>query len=98
MNDEKKYNEIILSMTDSDGDIVEYELLDIVELDNIEYAVLLPLITFDKKVEIYVMKHSEDKTKTYYFPEKNNYVIMKVYEIFKEKYQKHYPDYLNFKD
>ena len=53
MNDEKKYNEIILSMTDSDGDIIEYELLDIVELDNIEYAILLPLITFDKKVEIY---------------------------------------------
>lgn len=98
MSNEKRYDEIVLSMTDADGDMVEYELLDIVELDDIEYAVLLPKVSFDKKVEVYSMKHSEDKTQTYYYPEQNNYIAMKVYNMFKEKYQKYYPHYLNFKD
>lgn len=98
MDNEKKYNEIILTVTDSDGDVVEYELLDVVELDNIEYAVLLPKVSFNKQVEIYSMQHSEDKTQTYYTPEQNNYIAMKVYTIFKEKYQRYYSDYLNFKD
>lgn len=98
MSDNNKYSEIIIDMIDSDNNIIEYELLDIVELDNTEYAVLLPKELFEKKVEIYVMTHSEDKTKTFYTPEKNNYIIMKVYNMFKQKYKTHYPDYLTFKD
>ena len=95
---DKAKDEIILELFDESKNIHKYKLLDIVVYENNEYAVLLPQGSFDKEVEIFRMKHSEDKSATLYKAETNNYIINQVYETFKEKYQKYYGDIIKFED
>lgn len=91
-------NEIIIELLDQSKEIHKYKLLDIVLYNDVEYAVMLPEYTLDGMVEVFKMKHTEDKSATLYKAETNNYIIMQVYEMFKEKYQKYYNNRLTFTD
>ena len=91
-------DEIIIELFDESKQSHKYILLDIVVYNDNEYAVLLPQYSTDSKVEIYRMKHTEDKSATLYKAETNNYIIMQVYEMFKEKYQQYYSDRIKFED
>jgi uncharacterized protein YrzB (UPF0473 family) len=98
---DKKNDEIIIELFDKEKKSHKYELLDIVVYNDVEYAVLLPkdgLFNNDSEVEIFKMKHTDDKSATLYEAEKNNYIIMQVYESFKEKYQKYYSNRIKFED
>lgn len=95
---ENKENDIFIELYDESKHQTKYKLLDIVLYENSEYAVMIQEKSTDDLVEIFKMKHSEDKTKTIYKPESNNYIIMQVYETFKEKYQKYYSNRIKFND
>ena len=85
--DEELDNIIILN--DEDGNEVQFEFLDLIELDGEEYVVLLPVEDEESengevvilKVESYVSVEDEE-------------VLNKVFEIFKEKFK----DEFNFID
>ena len=89
---------IILELFDEAKQAHTYELLDIVKYKGKEYVVLLPTNPEDNEVEIFQTKHSEGYTETTYIPEKNDYIIMQVYNMFKEKFKKYYSDRIVFED
>lgn len=95
---DKANDKIIVELYDEQKQVHKYQLLDIVKYDNKEYAVMIKEYSIDLEVEIFKIRHSKDKSATLYEAEKNNYIIMQVYEIFKEKYQKYYSEYIKFKD
>ena len=95
---DKTNDKIIIELYDQAKQIHKYELLDIVKYDENEYAVMLPEYSLDGEVEIFKLKHSNDKSATLYKPELNNYIASQVYEIFKEKFQKYYSERIKFKD
>ena len=71
-------------------------MLDIIIYDEKEYAVMLPEYSLDGEVEIFKLKHFNDKSATLYKPESNDYINMQVYELFKEKFQKYYSNRIKF--
>ena len=95
---ENSNDKIIIELFDNNKQSKKYELLDIEFFDDVEYAVMIQEYSIDKEVEIFRLKHTEDKSATLYKPETNNYIIMQVYEMFKEKYQKYYSNRIKFED
>ena len=91
-------NSVILELFDDDRNSIKYELLDIVNFEEIEYAVMMKQYAVDGEVEIFQLKHTADKSATLYKPVKNDYIIMQVYEMFKEKYQNDYKGHIKFED
>jgi hypothetical protein len=91
-------NSVILELFDDDRNSIKYELLDIVNYEEIEYAVMMKQYAVDGEVEIFQLKHTKDKSATLYKPVKNDYIIMQVYEMFKEKYQTKYRNLIKFED
>lgn len=96
---DKSNDNIIIEMYDEERRVHRYELLDIVIYDEKEYAVMMPEHSlFDNLVEIFELRHSEDKSATFYEPVQNDYINMQVYEIFKDNYEKNYPGRIKFED
>ena len=92
--DEELDNVIILN--DENGDEVEFEFLDLVELDGEEYVVLLPAEEQDDEGEVVILKvedtDSEDEES--YVSVDDEETLNKVFEMFKEKFK----DEFNFID
>ena len=95
---EKYADKIFIELFDKWHQPHKYEILDIEEYANQEYVILLPCDSGSTEVEIFRMKHSKDKSATFYDVETNNYVVMQVYEMFKEKYQRDYPGRIIFQE
>lgn len=95
---DKTNDKIIIELYDQARKMHKYELLDIVNYDENEYAVMLSEYSLDGEVEIFELKHSNDKSATLYKPVQNDYINMQVYEIFKEKFQKNHNGRIEFKD
>lgn len=93
---DKTDDKIIIELYDQAKQKHKYELLDIIIYDEKEYAVMLPEYSLDGEVEIFKLKHSDDKSATLYKPESNDYINMQVYELFKEKFQKYYSNRIKF--
>ena len=93
--DEELDNIIVLN--DEDGKEVQFEFLDLIELDSEEYVVLLPIEEEeDETGEVVILKvedtDSEDEES--YVSVDDEEVLSKVFEIFKEKFK----DEFNFVD
>ena len=93
--DEELDNIIVLN--DEDGKEVQFEFLDLIELDSEEYVVLLPIEEEDDETgEVVILKvedtDSEDEES--YVSVDDEEVLSKVFEIFKEKFK----DEFNFVD
>ena len=58
-------DKIIIELYDEAKQIHKYELLDIVVYNEKEYAIMMPEYSLDKKVEIFKLKHSKDKSATF---------------------------------
>ena len=91
MENEEVDNNII-ELNDEDGKEVKYEFLDLVELDNEEYVVLLPVEAegeeSDGEVVILKLEDSdEDSDQESYVGVDDEEILNKVFEIFKEKYK-----------
>lgn len=93
---DKTNDKIIIELYDQEKQKHRYELLDIITYNENEYAVMLPEYSLDGEVEIFKLKHSNDKSATLYKAEPNDYINMQVYELFKEKFQKYYDNRIKF--
>ena len=94
--DEELDNIIVLN--DENGDEVQFEFLDLVELDSEEYVVLLPIVEEGEEDEgevvILKVEDSESEDEESYVSVDDEETLSKVFEIFKEKFK----DEFNFVD
>ncbi len=97
MEEEELDNIIILN--DEEGNEVKFEFLDLVELDDEEYVVLLPVSEDGEEDdgEVVILKledTAEDSDEESYVGVDDEEILNKVFAIFKEKYK----DDFNFVD
>jgi len=97
MEDEELDNIIVLN--DEQGNEVKFEFLDLVELDEEEYVVLLPVSEEgeEDEGEVVILKledTDEDAEEESYVGVEDEEILNKVFAIFKEKYK----DEFNFVD
>ena len=93
--DEDLSNIIILN--DENGEEVQFEFLDLIELDDEEYVVLLPVEEEeDSEGEVVILKveDTESEDEESYVSVDDEEILNKVFEIFKEKFK----DEFNFID
>ena len=94
-NNEELDNIIVLN--DEEGNEVEFEFLDLIELDSEEYVILLPLDRDEEEVdgEVVILKieDTDDEVEEYVSVDDEE-VLNKVFEMFKEKFK----DEFNFID
>jgi len=89
--DEELDNVIVLN--DEDGNEVKFEFLDLVELDNEEYVVLLPIMENEDEEgdgEVVILKledSDEDSEEESYVGVDDEEILNKVFAIFKEKFK-----------
>ena len=87
----------IIVLNDENGEEVHFEFLDLIEFDNEEYVVLLPVEEEeDAEGEVVILKveDTEDDEEESYVSVEDEEVLAKVFEIFKEKFK----DEFNFID
>ena len=97
MEDEELDN--IIRLNDEDGNEVQFEFLDLVELDNEEYVVLLPVTEEgeEEEGEVVILKledTDDESEEESYVGVEDEEILNKVFAIFKEKYK----DEFNFVD
>ena len=97
MENEELDNIVILN--DEEGNEVQFEFLDLVELDNEEYVVLLPVTSEgeEDEGEVVILKledTDDDSEEESYVGVEDEEILNQVFEIFKEKYK----DEFNFVD
>ena len=83
----------ILTLTDENGQDVDFEYLDCIEYQGIEYLVLIPADEPDGHIVILQIEPVDEENENYLSVEDES-VLNTVYEIFKEKYK----DVLTFED
>ena len=81
----------IVILNDEEGKEVKFEFLDLVELDDEEYVVLLPVSEEgeEEEGEVVILKveDTEDEDEESYVSVEDEEVLNKVFEIFKEKFK-----------
>lgn len=92
-------NDNIIVLNDENGEEVKFEFLDLVELDEEEYVVLLPITEEgeEDEGEVVILKiedNDEDSEEESYVSVEDEDVLNQVFQIFKEKYK----DEFNFVD
>ena len=83
----------ILTLTDENGESVDFEYLDSIELDGVEYLVLLPADDEENEIIILQVQPVDEENENYLSVEDEG-VLNAVYNIFKEKYK----DVLTFEE
>ena len=82
----------IVQLYDEEGNEVKFEFLDLVELDDEQYVVLLPITEEgeEEEGEVVILKledSEEDEEKESYVSIDDEEILNKVFEIFKEKFK-----------
>ena len=82
----------IIVLNDEDGQEVKFEFLDLVELDEEEYVVLLPISEDEQDAdgEVVILKledSDEEAEEESYVGVDDEEILSKVFEIFKEKFK-----------
>lgn len=87
-----------LTLTDEEGNEIEFELMDVIEYDGNDYAVLLPLEDEDAPEGVdevvILMVESETEDEQFFAAVEDEEVEMAVFNIFKDKYK----DQIDFVD
>ena len=91
MNEEELSN--ILTLTDADGNELEFEFIDIIDFEGGEYVILMPVEDFDDDVVILKIEPLNEEEDSYVGVEDER-VLNAVFAIFNEKYK----DLFNFVD
>lgn len=92
-NNNEQDSENIVILNDEDGNEVKFEFLDLVELDDEEYVVLLPVAEDgeEDEGEVVILKvddsDNEDSDEESYVSVDDEETLNKVFEIFKEKFK-----------
>ncbi|MBR0428391.1 MAG: DUF1292 domain-containing protein [Clostridia bacterium] len=89
----------IIVLNNENGEEVKFEFLDLVDLDDEQYVVLLPMVEDEdeEEGEVVILKledTDEDSDEESYVSVDDEEVLMKVFNIFKEKFK----DDFNFAD
>ena len=89
----------IIILNDEDGNEVQFEFLDLVELDSEEYVVLLPVVEDNEEDpgEVVILKvedSEENEDEETYVSVDDEAILNQVFQIFKEKFK----DEFNFTD
>ena len=89
----------IVILNDEDGNEVKFEFLDLVELDDEEYVVLLPVTSEgeEDEGEVVILKledTDDDSEEESYVGVEDEEILNQLFEIFKDKYK----DEFNFVD
>ncbi len=95
MNDNENYEgedlDNIVILNDEDGNEVRFEFLDLVELDDEEYVVLLPISEkAEEEGEVVILKIEdidEETDEESYVSVEDEDTLNRVFEIFKEKFK-----------
>ena len=83
----------IVILNDEDGNEVKFEFLDLIELDDEEYVVLLPVTEEGEEDdgEVVILKvednDDEDSEEESYVSVEDEDTLNKVFEIFKDKFK-----------
>ncbi len=82
----------IITLSNENGEEVKFEFLDLVELDDEQYVVLLPIVDEgeedDGEVVILRLEDTEDDSdEESYVSVEDEEVLMKVFNIFKDKFK-----------
>ncbi len=83
----------IVILNDEEGNEVKFEFLDLVELDDEEYVVLLPVTEEgeEEEGEVVILKvedtDDEEADEESYVSIEDEEILNKVFEIFKEKFK-----------
>ena len=83
----------ILTLTDENGENVDFEYLDCIELEGKEYLVLLPADAVETEIVILEVEPVDEENENYLSVDDEG-VLNAVYNIFKEKYK----DILTFEE
>ena len=83
----------IITMTDENGEEVNFEYLDCVEYEGKEYLVLIPAEEESNEIVILEVEPVDEELENYLAVE-NEETLNAVYQIFKERFQ----DVLDFAD
>ena len=75
----------ILSLTDEEGNEVEFELIDSVDYEGVEYLILLPPEEEASEVVILEVEPHKDGTESYLTVD-NEEVLNAVFNVFKERF------------
>ena len=89
-NEELDDNIVVLN--DEEGNEVQFEFLDLVELDDEEYVILLPVVDdgVEEEGEVVILKvedTDEDSEEESYVSVEDEEILNKVFEIFKERFK-----------
>ncbi len=94
MDEEYEEEDNVVVLNDEEGNEIRFEFLDLVELDDEEYVVLLPIAEEDAEEddegEVVILKiedSEEDDDGESYVSVEDEEVLNKVFEIFKEKFK-----------
>ena len=95
MNDNENYEgedlDNIVILNDEDGNEVRFEFLDLVELEDEEYVVLLPIADGEEEEgEVVILKvedTDEESDEESYVSVDDEDTLNRVFEIFKEKFK-----------
>ena len=96
MENEELLNEeevSILTLTDENGQDVNFEYLDCIEYEGVEYLVLMPEAEEDNEVVILEVEPVDEENENYLAVE-DEAILNAVFGIFKEKFQ----DVLEFEE
>ena len=85
--------ESILTLTDENGVDMQFEYLDCIEYQGIEYLILMPLTEESAEIVILEIQPVDEENENYVAVE-DEAILDAVYGIFKERYK----DVLNFAD
>lgn len=83
----------VLTLTDENGNDVEFEYMDCIEYGGKEYLVLMPVDTVETEIVILEVEPVDEENENYLAVEDEK-LLNAVYAIFKEKYK----DVLTFED
>ena len=83
----------ILTLTDENGNDVEFEYLDSVDYEGVEYLCLLPVDDEENEIVILEVEPVDEENENYLAVE-NEEILNAVFAIFKERYK----DVLDFED
>ena len=92
MNENEELDNIVV-LNDEDGNEVKFEFLDLIELDDEEYVVLLPVTAEweEEEGEVVILKvednDDENSDEESYVSIEDEDTLNKVFEMFKEKFK-----------
>lgn len=78
----------VVILNDEEGNEVKFEFIDLIEYEDEEYVILLPVEETEEPGEVVILKiEGETEEEETYVSVDDEEVLNKVFEMFKEKYK-----------